>query len=111
MKGKTSLRQGCDHMIIGFTTTYAISAITTNVVSWNPAKRGVLDTTLCDKVCQCLATGWWFPPPIKRFTFKYIFQFQIARESYETMKGKTSLTIGAQAKKLAEEWRVGLLIS
>jgi hypothetical protein len=34
-------------------------------------KRGVLDTTLCDKVCQWLATGrWfslvlWFPPPIK----------------------------------------------
>ena len=34
--------------------------------------RGVLDTTLCDKVCQRLATGrWfslrvlWFPPSIK----------------------------------------------
>jgi hypothetical protein len=26
--------------------------ITTNVVSSNPAQRGVLDTTLCDKVCQ-----------------------------------------------------------
>ena len=24
--------------------------------------RGVLDTTLCDKVCQWLATGWWFSP-------------------------------------------------
>jgi len=22
--------------------------------------RGELDTTLCDKVCQWLATGWWF---------------------------------------------------
>ena len=31
--------------------------ITTNVVSsW----QGVLDTTLCDKVCQCLETGPWF---------------------------------------------------
>ena len=55
-------RSGCDHMVIGFTTTYAISAITTNVVSWNSARRSVLDTTLCDKVCQCLVTGWWFPP-------------------------------------------------
>ena len=27
--------------------------------------RGVLDATLCDKVCQWLATGRWFPPPIK----------------------------------------------
>ena len=24
--------------------------------------RGVLNTTLCDKVCQWLATGWWFSP-------------------------------------------------
>jgi hypothetical protein len=24
--------------------------------------RGVLDTTLCDKVCQWLATGRWFSP-------------------------------------------------
>jgi hypothetical protein len=25
-----------------------------------PLRRGVLDTTLCDKVCQWLTTGWWF---------------------------------------------------
>ena len=25
-------------------------------------RRGVLDTTLCDKVCQWLATGRWFSP-------------------------------------------------
>jgi len=25
-----------------------------------PLRRGVLDTTLCDKVCQCLAAGRWF---------------------------------------------------
>jgi hypothetical protein len=25
-------------------------------------RRGVLDTTLCDKVCQQLTTGWWFSP-------------------------------------------------
>ena len=26
--------------------------------------RGVLVTTLCDKVCQLLAAGRWFPPGI-----------------------------------------------
>ena len=26
---------------------------------------GVFDTTLCDKVCQWLAIGRWFPPPIE----------------------------------------------
>jgi organic radical activating enzyme len=36
---------GCDSIVAGFTTTYAHS--------W----RGVLDTTLCDKVCQLLATS------------------------------------------------------
>ena len=32
-------------------------SITTKVVSSNPH---VLDTTLCDKVCQLFATGRWF---------------------------------------------------
>jgi hypothetical protein len=41
---------GCDSIVAGFTTTYAHS--------W----RGVLDTTLCDKVCQLLATSHWFSP-------------------------------------------------
>ena len=27
-----------------------------------PPRRGLLDTTLCDKVCQWLVTGRWFPP-------------------------------------------------
>jgi len=27
-----------------------------------PFRRGVLDTTLCDKVCPWLATGRWFSP-------------------------------------------------
>ena len=29
---------------------------------WIPLKRGLLDTTLCDEVCQWLATGRWFSP-------------------------------------------------
>ena len=36
--------------------------IATNVLSSNPNKRDVLCTTLCDKVCQWLAAGRWFPP-------------------------------------------------
>jgi hypothetical protein len=48
--------QGChgrDRIVVGFTTTCTISAC-----SW----QDVLDTTLCDKVCQWLAAGWWFSP-------------------------------------------------
>ena len=38
---------------------------------WTSLRWGVLDTTLCDKVCQWFAAGQWFlwvlqfPPPIK----------------------------------------------
>ena len=38
-------RRSRDRMVVGFTTTYAISFMI-------PPKGGVLDTTLCDKVCQ-----------------------------------------------------------
>ena len=43
-------------MVVGLTTTYAI-------ILWVliPLMRGVLDTTLCDKVCQWLAAGWFSP--------------------------------------------------
>ena len=52
---------GCDRMVVGFTTTCAISAyhywsFEFEYCSW----RGVLDTTLCDKVCQWLVKGRWF---------------------------------------------------
>ena len=51
------------YMVVGFTTTCAISAYhhwscKFESHSW----RGVLNTTLCDKVCQWLATGLWFSP-------------------------------------------------
>ena len=39
-------RHGRDRMVVGF-TTYAIRARC---------------TTLCDKACQWLSTGWWFSP-------------------------------------------------
>jgi hypothetical protein len=51
--------------IYNYKCTYAITVvpITTKVVSSNPRSLGgVLDTTLYDKVCQWLATGWWFSP-------------------------------------------------
>ena len=35
---------------------------TTCAISSNPEWRGVLDTTIYDKVCQWLATGRWFSP-------------------------------------------------
>jgi hypothetical protein len=45
--------------------TYFASSIGT------PIRRGALDTTLCDKVCQWLATGrWFFPGTLRSSTNK-----------------------------------------
>jgi hypothetical protein len=41
----------------------AISAYHNQSCEFEPCSwQGVLDTTLCDKVCQWLAAGWWFSP-------------------------------------------------
>ena len=46
--------RGHDRMVVGFTATCAISAYHHfQFCSW----RGVLHTTLCDKVCQLLSAG------------------------------------------------------
>ena len=56
------VRCGCDRMVVGFTTTCAIStyhhySCEFKTRSW----WGVVDTKLCDKVCQWLvAVGLWF---------------------------------------------------
>ena len=52
-----------DRMVVGFTTTCAISTYHHKCCEFEPRSwRGVLDTTLLDKVCQWLATGLWFSP-------------------------------------------------
>jgi hypothetical protein len=52
-----------NHMVVGFTTTCAISAYHHESCEIeNRSWRDVLDTTLCDQVCQWLATGQWFSP-------------------------------------------------
>ena len=50
--------RGRDRMVVGLQLPVQSVNITTNVVSSNPAH--VLDTILCDKIRQSLATGWWF---------------------------------------------------
>ena len=56
--------RGCDRMVVRFTTTYAISAypLPLKLWVWILHRQGVFYITLCDKVYQWLATGWWFSP-------------------------------------------------
>jgi hypothetical protein len=56
-------RIGRDPTVVGFTTTCAISAYPHWRCELEPRLWwGAHDTTLCDKVCQWLATGRWFAP-------------------------------------------------
>jgi len=51
-------RRGRDRMIVGITTTYAISAYHHKTCEFECRScHCVLDTTLCDEVCQWLAEG------------------------------------------------------
>ena len=48
-------------MVVGFTTTYAISVYHLESCEFESRSwQCVLDTTLCDEVCQWLSTGQWF---------------------------------------------------
>jgi hypothetical protein len=65
---------GRDHMVIGFTTILHLCNQCPSPLMLCiriPFRQGVLDTTLCDKVCQWLVQDGGFlrfPPPIKLTT-------------------------------------------
>jgi hypothetical protein len=64
-------------MVAWFTTTCAMSAYHHKCRENEPNSwLGVLHTTLCDKVCQWLATGWWFSPDTSVvFFFNVVIMF------------------------------------
>jgi hypothetical protein len=48
-------------IVVGFTTTYAISVYPHSRCEFKSRSWwSVLNSILCDKVCQWLAAGWWF---------------------------------------------------
>ena len=56
-------RRGRNRMVVEFTTTYAIGAYHHWCCGFEPRSwQGVLDITLCCKVCRWLSTGRWFSP-------------------------------------------------
>ena len=57
-------RFGCDLCCSSFLLCIDWTLFCVVFVLW-VAISGVLDTTLCDKVCQWLAAGMWFTPGTK----------------------------------------------
>ena len=49
-----------DRMVVGFTTCAIKAHHHRSCELKNRSWQGIIDTTLCDKVCQLLATGRWF---------------------------------------------------
>jgi len=59
-------RRGRDGTVVGLTTTCVISACHQQGCEVETrSSRGVPDTILCEKVCQCLAAGRRFPQRIQ----------------------------------------------
>ena len=54
-------RRGHDRLVVGLKLHMQSVPITTNILH----RRGLLDTTLSDKVSQGFVTDWWFSSPIK----------------------------------------------
>ena len=84
---------GCDHMVVGFTTTYTINAYH----HWCEFESGSGHTTLCDKVCQC--------PPIK-LTTRY--NWNIVERGVKHKQTKSIFTFFRetfkQCREVKERW-------
>jgi hypothetical protein len=64
---------GRDLIVVRYTTTYAYHHL---LLVWIPL--GVLDTTLCDKVCQWLVAGRWFSPGTPVSSDNKTYRYDIA---------------------------------
>jgi hypothetical protein len=72
---QAEIYKGCsgrDHMVVGFITTYIVCNRCLSPLAWVwiLLRRGVPNTTLCNKVCDLRQVGGFlqvlrFPPPIK----------------------------------------------
>ena len=55
------VRLGRGRMVVGFTITSANQCLSPlKLWVWILLRQGVLDTTLCDQICQWRAAGLWF---------------------------------------------------
>ena len=97
----STLRRGHrDRMVVGFTTT---SAITTKVVSFNPVHGEVyLIHHYVIKVCQWLATGRWFsqgtPASFANKTYRHVIIEMLLKKALNTInQTKPNQTINIKA--------------
>ena len=73
-----SLR-GRDHMLVGFTTTCAINAYHHYSYEFERRGIGIVDTKLCEKVFQLLATDRWVSPGTPVSSTNKTYSYDIAK--------------------------------
>jgi hypothetical protein len=97
-----------NNIVVGFITTYAISAYHHSPLMlwvWIPLRWGILDTTLCDKVCQWLATDQWFSSgtPVSSTNKSYLHN--ITKELLKVQLNTITLTYNVFDVKLPDNFQ------
>ena len=85
--------------------------ITINVVSGIQLRWGVLDTTLCDKVCQWLMAGRWISPGTPVSPTIKIDLHDVTESGVKHHKPKPNLKWNLKHSKHSIQWKTKLLLS
>ena len=95
-----SYMKSCQWMSLAVILWYATISLCNQCQSplmlwvWIPLRQGVLDTTLCDKVCQWLATGQRFSPVLRFLDITEIWLKVVLNNitvTYEVLSGTFSI--------------------
>jgi hypothetical protein len=82
-------------MVVGFTTTYTISAYHHCCEFESRSLRGVLDKTLCDKVCQWLAVVFsWYSGFLHQWNWPPRYSWNIVESGVKHHKQKPKNPFG-----------------
>jgi hypothetical protein len=97
-----------DSLIYNYLCNQCLSPLTLWV--WFPLWRGVLDTTLCDIVCQWLTTGQCFLPGTAVSSTNETDHHNVAEILLKVVLNTINLTIKVQRFFLIKQWKMMLLI-
>jgi hypothetical protein len=93
----------CDYLV-NFNLIHNSERSTLMLWVRTPLRRGVLDTTLCDKVCQWLAAYRWFSPGTSVSSTNKTDRHDITEILLKVVLNTTALTQEGQTWELSLEY-------